>query len=291
MELAQLKRATAHDHDEPGFQKQLLVIIGAYTREISKMVIALYHKRRMSALDRLMNTSCRTGPKMDSSIAGGSRSRTDDSMSDISRSSRAVRKSLAINGGFATERAWIDSRLAYRRIVYKMIKDIESHCDDVVCLSQNFLKLTQEQFGNLCNQENVDMIVSQTESELQVKQASLRNEIAEMAAGSDSESDLHYESAGDMIEADSSSYAGISDNNGTTRFNSASSPNEDPKIASNISHSEESKRGLSGAASSSSGRPSDNSYRSDFSSVASTSGLDKKRCLEILQAIIAVKRE
>ena len=81
---------------------------------------------------------------MDSSIAGSSRSRTDDSMSDISRSSRAVSKSLAVNGGFATERAWIDARLAYRRIVYKMIKDIESHCDDVVCLTQNFLKLTQE---------------------------------------------------------------------------------------------------------------------------------------------------
>ena len=98
----------------------------------------------MAALDRLMNTSCRKGPKMDSSIAGSSRSRKEDSMSDISRSSRAVSKSLAVNGGFATERAWIDARLAYRGIVYKMIKDIESHCDDVVCLSQNFLKLTQE---------------------------------------------------------------------------------------------------------------------------------------------------
>ena len=72
---------------------------------------------------------------MDNSISGGSRSRTDQSMNDLARNSRAVRKSLATNGGFATERAWIDSRLAYRRIVYRMIKDIESHCDDVVCLS------------------------------------------------------------------------------------------------------------------------------------------------------------
>ena len=35
---------------------------------------------------------------------------------------------------------------------------------------------------------------------------------------------------------------------------------------------------------------SDNSYRSDFSSALS-SALDKKKCLEVLQTIIAVKRE
>ena len=46
---------------------------------------------------------------------------------------------MARNGGFATERAWIDARLAYRRLVYRMIKDIESNCDDVICLAQNYL--------------------------------------------------------------------------------------------------------------------------------------------------------
>ena len=53
--------------------------------------------------------------------------------------SKSKRKNMARNGGFATERAWIDARLAYRRLVYRMIKDIESNCDDVICLAQNYL--------------------------------------------------------------------------------------------------------------------------------------------------------
>lgn len=103
---------------------------------------------------------------MDLSISGSSRSRKDESLSDLMSNSRSARKALARNGGFATERAWIDARLAYRRIVYRMIRDIESHCDDVICLTQNFLQITPEQFQNLCNQEQVDMIISQTDKEL-----------------------------------------------------------------------------------------------------------------------------
>ena len=120
----------------------------------------------MLALDRLTNTSCRQGPKMDLTISGGSRSRKDESLSELMSNSRSARKSLARNGGFATERAWIDARLAYRRIVYRMIKDIESHCDDVICLTQNFLQISPEQFEDLCNQDKVDMIISQTDAEL-----------------------------------------------------------------------------------------------------------------------------
>ena len=73
---------------------------------------------------------------------------------------------MARNGGFATERAWIDARLAYRRLVYRMIKEIESHCDDVICLSQNFLEIDPEQFDALCNQEQVELIVKETDAEL-----------------------------------------------------------------------------------------------------------------------------
>jgi len=111
------------------------VTIGANTREISKLVIQLYQSRRMLALDRLTNTSCRLGPKMDQTISGGSRPRKDDTMGLTDRSSRSVRKNLAKNGGFATERAWIDARLAYRKLVFRMIKDIEAYCDDVICLT------------------------------------------------------------------------------------------------------------------------------------------------------------
>ena len=81
---------------------------------------------------------------MDQSIAGGSRSRKDEAVGDLAKSSRSVRKSLAKNGGFATERAWVDVRLAYRRLVLRMIKEIESNCDDVICLAQNFLKLSAQ---------------------------------------------------------------------------------------------------------------------------------------------------
>ena len=150
---------------------------------------------------------------MDNSISGGSRSRTDQSMNDLARNSRAVRKSLATNGGFATERAWIDRRLSYRRIVYRMIKDIESHCDDVVCLSQNFLKLTQEQFNDICNQDKIDMIVSQTETELQSKQTTLGRDISSMAADSDSDGEGVSDIV-DYVDGDSSSNAAVSDNGG-----------------------------------------------------------------------------
>jgi len=105
----------------------------------------------MIALDCLTNTSCRLGPKMDQTISGGSRSRKDDIIGANERSSRSVRKNLAKNGGFTTERAWIDARLAYRKLVYRMIKKIEVHCDDVICLSQNFLQLTSDQFENICD--------------------------------------------------------------------------------------------------------------------------------------------
>ena len=63
--------------DNKEFQKHLLVIIGANTRLISKLVVELYQSRRMHALDRLTNTSCSQGPKMDMSISGCSRSRKD----------------------------------------------------------------------------------------------------------------------------------------------------------------------------------------------------------------------
>ena len=70
-------------------------------------------------------------------------------MNELAQNVNGARKSLARNGGFATERAWIDSRLAYRRIVFRMIRSIELHCDDVICMAQNFLQLTQEQFDTL----------------------------------------------------------------------------------------------------------------------------------------------
>jgi len=65
-------------------------------------------------------------------------------MSELAKNGSSARKNLARNGGFVTERAWIDARLAYRRVVFRMIRSIELHCDDVICMAQNFLQLSQE---------------------------------------------------------------------------------------------------------------------------------------------------
>jgi len=73
-------------------------------------------------------------------------------MNDVARMTSRSKKA-GRHGNFATERAWIDNRLSYRRIVYQMIKDIESHCDDVIHLVQSYLQVTPEQFDNLCSQE------------------------------------------------------------------------------------------------------------------------------------------
>ena len=68
--------------DSKEFQTQLLVLIGANTREISKLVIKAYLPKRMLALNRLLNSSCRIGPKMDHSKSGQSRSRQDESLEE-----------------------------------------------------------------------------------------------------------------------------------------------------------------------------------------------------------------
>lgn len=58
-----------------------------------------------------------------------------------------------------------------------MIREIESHCDDVICLAQNFLQLTPSQFEAICNEEQVDQVMTQTEAELLQKQKQLQKAI------------------------------------------------------------------------------------------------------------------
>ena len=126
--------------DSKEFQAQLLVLIGANTREISKLVIKAYLPKRMLALNRLLNSSCRIGPKMDHSKSGQSRSRQDESLEEAKQITKGSSgRHLKQNQVFATESSWIEARLAYRRLIYKMLRDIETHCEDVICLSQNYL--------------------------------------------------------------------------------------------------------------------------------------------------------
>ena len=52
VELTELRRRHM-SNDDPEFQKKLIILIGANTREISKLVISLYQSRRMLALEKL----------------------------------------------------------------------------------------------------------------------------------------------------------------------------------------------------------------------------------------------
>lgn len=51
--------------EDPRFQRELLLIIGANSREVSQLVIKAYQSERMLVLDKLINTTCSLGPKMD----------------------------------------------------------------------------------------------------------------------------------------------------------------------------------------------------------------------------------
>ena len=79
------------------------------------------------------------------------------------------KKKSGRHGNFATERAWIDCRLSYRRLVYQMIKDIELHCNNVICMVQNYLQVTPAQFDSLCCQEQVEIFLQQADTELKQK--------------------------------------------------------------------------------------------------------------------------
>ena len=98
-------------------------------------------------------------------------------MDDVAQQKKRKKGGKRQHGNYATERAWIDGRLAYRRLVYQMIKDIEQHCDTVICLVQNYLQVTAEQFDSLCSQEQVEIFMKQTESELKQKQQMLHRDI------------------------------------------------------------------------------------------------------------------
>ena len=140
------------DFENVEFQRDLIVLIGASTREISRMVIRVYEKSRIDLLTLLVNTSCRVGPKMGNSrIRGGeSRSQTSEGISSV----------------HTKQAEWIESRLNYRRFVLKMLKEIESFCEDVICLTQNVLKLSQEQFRAICASEEIDRVIEDSSVKL-----------------------------------------------------------------------------------------------------------------------------
>ena len=116
------------DNPPTEFAKELLVLIGANTREISKLVIRAYLYRRMQALFRLKTADCKVGPKLEAPSTPCS-SKSKQGMSE--QQERASRKQEPPS----QSKNWLDCRLNYRRLVFKMIKEIETHCEDVICLA------------------------------------------------------------------------------------------------------------------------------------------------------------
>ena len=155
-------------------------MIGANTREVSQLVIKAYQSERMAALDKLVNASCSLGPKMDQTIAGSSRSRKSQAIDTPSRgkfhtgaagadTGKSIKKNMARNGVYANEQSWLDARLSYRQLVYQMLKDIEMHCEDVICLSQNALCLSPEQFTVICSSLELDKMTDGASNEIMAK--------------------------------------------------------------------------------------------------------------------------
>jgi hypothetical protein len=86
----------------------------------------------MQALFRLKNIDCKVGPKLESPntpLSSKSKSRT--TVSD----NNAIDKSKLNSDALMQSKSWLESRLNYRRLIFKMIKEIETHCEDVICLS------------------------------------------------------------------------------------------------------------------------------------------------------------
>jgi hypothetical protein len=86
----------------------------------------------MQALFRLKNIDCKVGPKLEAPntpLSSKSKSRT--TVSD----NNAIEKSKLNSDALMQSKSWLESRLNYRRLIFKMIKEIETHCEDVICLS------------------------------------------------------------------------------------------------------------------------------------------------------------
>lgn len=145
-----------------------------------------------------------------------------------------------------------------------MIKDIEVHCEDVICLTQNFLQISPEQFDTVCNQQEVELIVKQTETQLVKKQEQLHRDILEDADDS-SESEDSY---------DSEDLNALRQTVITTAFNSAAGAS----LQTTSPESEEETKTL-------------HSYRSDFSASLLQNQLERPKCVDILKLVIAIKRE
>lgn len=55
-----------------------------------------------------------------------------------------------------------------------MLSQIEIYCEDVICLTQNVLQLSKEQFRAICASEEIDKVIEDSESGLKNKEKTVR---------------------------------------------------------------------------------------------------------------------
>lgn len=168
------------ENPSPEFVQEVMLLIGANTREVSKQVIRAYLHRRMQALLRLKSTDCKVGPKLEESTPLSTKSvprRSEDSESVASKSKQS--------------RSWLESRLNYRQLVFKMIQDMETHCNDVIFTVQSVLGLSPEALSIFSDSAQIASL----ETELDDKQNDVGSQIETQAT--------HIEESKDVISQSS----------------------------------------------------------------------------------------
>ena len=60
-----------------------------------------------------------------------------------------------------------------------MLRDIETHCEDVICLSQNYLQLTLVQFKSICESDEIERIIENSNEEIGEKQKQVMENLNE----------------------------------------------------------------------------------------------------------------
>ena len=134
-----------------------------------------------------------------------------------------------------------------------MLRDIETHCEDVICLAQNYLQLTLAQFKAICESDEIERIVENSTVEIGEKQ----RQVMENLADPENQRTRHTSRDINVFELELNS-------------TSPTMKVEDDD--------EETKEGFS-------------SFDNSGLSLESHQALSKQECLKILQLIISVKRE
>jgi hypothetical protein len=118
----------------------------------------------MQALFRLKTVDCKIGPKIDDSASLLSAKSTSRQQEESDK------KSVSNQQKQAQSKSWLESRLNYRLLVHKMIKEMESHCEDVIFTVQSCLNMAPNAFIKLCDPSQISNLDSNEKDLLEEKQ-------------------------------------------------------------------------------------------------------------------------